>query len=559
VVAKQQGEVHAPRASIRAYQPTEFQEASVALLNFCRLIVSTLRLMWRLLKFSWRNSVPLRAVTDQTAELLEEPLAAEALAPVAGALTLASTESVHLRPLGAAAAGLFTDPIARPLVRSSLTLAGEALRVTRANTTTVSGLANDVEQLLAAPATVPLTASAIALATRVVALAQSHPAELANLTNRSRLLLDDAEPLIGTAVPQSALDLTQQLLRVAYTERGPVEDLNTHLGLVLNDASFMSSVIQLASRTAKAAATHSQRLEALSNEITTLLNSPQTLLLQIGGIEAATAVAKLAGQSAVDLARLTVALRDLLQDPAANPLEANAIKLTTRMLEVARANSADLATLAQRLTPMLSATTPLAPSVFTLTRKSATLFLDESEQLLTLLENSPALLEAVGKGLVAAGDIGMAAGFVLGEVEDLIGKTANAVSTGKSQIEGAVATLNTLGSSVSGFSAPTDVGLSWPQDGIKIWVPFDAGNPLGGGEFKTLNVPNGVDFTGTADSIDTFSALSVALEPLTQAHTALTKLQGLVDPVVKNLYKEGAATRESGVALQQLSNAIDNL
>lgn len=491
----------------------------MALLNFCRLIVSALRLMWRLLKFSWRNSVPLRAVTDQTADLLEEPLAAEALAPVAGALTLASAESAHLRPLGAAAAGLFTDPIARPLVRRSLTLAGEALRVTRANTTTVSGLANDLEQLLAAPATVPLTASAIALATRAVALAQSHPAELASLTNQSRLLLDDAEPLLDTAVPRSGLDLARQLLKVAYTERGPVEELNTHLGIVLSDASFMSSVIQLASRTAKAAATHRQRLETLSNEIAALLNDPQ--------------------------------------------LDANAIELMTTMLKVARINSAALSTLADKLTALLSPTTPpapLAPSVFTLTRKSATLFLNESDQLLTLLENSPDLLKAVGKGMVAAGDIGIAAGGVLDvSVKKPIAAAATAVSTSKSQIERAVTTLNTLGDSVSGFSAPTDVGLSWPQDGIKIWVPFNAANPLGGGEFKTLNVPNDVDFTGTKDSIDIFSGLSVALDPLTLAQTGLEKLQECVDPVVEGLYTAGTDARESGVALQQLSTAISGL
>ena len=391
----------------------------MALLNFCRLIVSTLRLAWRLLKFSWRNSVPLRAVTDQAADLLEEPLAAEALAPVAGALTLASAESAHLRTLSTAAAGLFTDPIARPLVRSSLTLAGEALRVTRANTTTVSRLANDVEQVLAAPATVPLTESAIAIATRAVALAQSHPAELAGATNHIRLLLDDE--------------------------------------------GFVSSVIELVSRTAKAAATHRQRLETLSNEITALLNDPQTLLLQAGGIEAATAVAKLAGQSSADLTRLTIALRDLLQDPAANQLETNAIKLTRRMLEVARTNSADLGTLADKLTALLPPTTPLAPSVFTLTRKSATLFLNESDQLLTLLENSPELLKAVGKGMIAAGDIGIAAGFVLGEVENLIGKTANAVSTGKDQISDALTGINSVASQVGGLTVYPDVELTGKQ------------------------------------------------------------------------------------------------
>lgn len=486
----------------------------MALLNFCRLIVSTLRLMWRLLKFSWRNSVPLRAVTDQTAELLEEPLAAEALAPVAGALTLARAESAHLRPLGAAAAGLFTDPIARPLVRSSLTLAGEALRVTRANTTTVSGLANDVEQLLAAPSTRPLTEGAIALATRAVALAQSHPAELANLTNHTRLLLEDA--------------------------------------------SLASSMIQLMSATAKAAATHSQRLETLGNEITTLLNSPQALLLQAGGIEAATAVAKLAGQSAADLTRVSIALRDLLQDPGANQLETNAIELTTRMLEVARTNSSALSTLADRLKALLSPTTPLAPSVFTLTGKSAKLFLTESHQLLTLLENSPALLEALGKGMVAAGNVGIAGGGALDvSVRAPIAAAAAAVSTSKSQIEGAVTTLNSVATGVSGLKVPTGVGLEWPSTGIPICVPNDNGP---GWHTTTLTVPTGVGFSPTpVPAGPEFDEFSADLQALLDAQAGLEKLQKCVDPVVEGLYAAGTDARESGVALQQLSTAIENL
>lgn len=521
--------------------------------------MSTLRLMKRLLRFSWNHSVALRGVTDQMAVLLSEPLAAEVLAPLTGTLTLASSESASVRTLTGSVGALLNDPMARPLVRSSIVLARRAVETVTAHNLAVTILANDVEQLLGNPASGPLVVSSLALASRSVTLAHAHPSQLTTAADQLRQLVNTAEPLVDTAVPASALTLASQLLAVAYTYRDLVVDLNTHVGLVLNQGPLVGSTIPLMKKIAKAVATQSQPLVTLNGELATLLDDPNSIALEAGSIDAVTELARLVNRKMVAMTSLTIAFRDLLKDPPADPLETSVINLTTKLLKVTKDTSSDLANLTDDLAVLLSPTP--GPTVFTLTRKSAQLFLQESAQLLTLLEHSPGMLTAVGAGMVKAGQIGIdAGGTVDAIVRTPIGKAATAIDRSKTEINDAVNRIYSVARDVSSLSVPTDVDLTGKTN-FNVWVPDDPLDPfnIARGRMRTLTVPAGADFTGTNDSVPLPPVINPVLQPLTDAYTALVKLEKWVDPIVAGLYGAGADAKDAGGALQRLATAIGSL